>query len=42
MPTTQRSGYRFLTDELADEHGITAGENRVHRLCRIARITASH
>ena len=35
-------GYRFLTDELADEHGITAGENRVHRLCRIAGITASH
>lgn len=35
-------GYRFLTDELADEHGITVGENRVHRLCRIAGITASH
>ena len=33
-------GYRFLTDELADEHGITVGENRVHRLCRIAGITA--
>ncbi|NPC97265.1 IS3 family transposase [Nocardioides sp. zg-DK7169] len=35
-------GYRFLTDELADEHGIKVGENRVHRLCRIAGITASH
>ena len=35
-------GYRFLADELADEHGLTAGENRVHRLCRIAGITASH
>jgi transposase InsO family protein len=35
-------GYRFLADELADEHGITVGENRVHRLCRIAGITASH
>ncbi len=35
-------GYRFLADELADEHGITVGENRVHRLCRIAGIAASH
>ncbi|WP_166644352.1 IS3 family transposase, partial [Leucobacter luti] len=35
-------GYRFLTDELADEHGIIVGENRVHRLCQIAGITASH
>jgi transposase InsO family protein len=35
-------GYRFLTDELELEHGIKAGENRVHRLCRIAGITASH
>ncbi|WP_460820438.1 IS3 family transposase [Nocardioides korecus] len=35
-------GYRFLTDELDLEHGIKAGENRVHRLCRIAGITASH
>jgi transposase InsO family protein len=35
-------GYRFLTDELEDEHGIQVGENRVHRLCRIAGITASH
>ncbi|WP_448629555.1 IS3 family transposase [Cellulomonas soli] len=35
-------GYRFITDELADEHKISVGENRVHRLCRIAGITASH
>ncbi len=35
-------GYRFLTDELADDRQITVGENRVHRLCRIAGITASH
>ncbi|QCC77444.1 IS3 family transposase [Nocardioides daphniae] len=35
-------GYRFLTDELELEHGIRGGENRVHRLCRIAGITASH
>ncbi|MFS3130854.1 IS3 family transposase [Nocardioides sp. Bht2] len=35
-------GYRLLADELADEHGINVGENRVHRLCRIAGITASH
>lgn len=35
-------GYRFLTDELADEHSIRAGENWVHRLCQIAGITASH
>lgn len=35
-------GYRFLTDELETEHGITAGENRVHRLCQIAGIHASH
>ena len=26
-------GYRFIADELDREHGITAGENRVHRLC---------
>jgi transposase InsO family protein len=26
-------GYRFIADELASEHGITASENRVHRLC---------
>lgn len=35
-------GYRFLTDELDLEHSIRVGENRVHRLCRIAGITASH
>ncbi len=33
-------GYRFLTDELESEHGISASENRVHRLCRIAGIHA--
>ena len=26
-------GYRFIADELKAEHGITASENRVHRLC---------
>jgi putative transposase len=26
-------GYRFIADELAAEHGITASENRVQRLC---------
>jgi putative transposase len=26
-------GYRFIADELASEHGITASENRVQRLC---------
>lgn len=31
-------GYRFLTDE----HRITVSEHRVHRLCRIAGIHASH
>ena len=30
-------GYRFIADELP-EHGITAGENRVARLCRQERI----
>lgn len=35
-------GYRFITDELGDEHGIHVGENRVHRLCRIAGVSASH
>lgn len=35
-------GYRFLTDELDLQHGVLVGENRVHRLCRIAGITASH
>ena len=34
-------GYRFLTDEL-DNAGITAGENRVARLCQLAGIQASH
>jgi putative transposase len=31
-------GYRFIADELAAEHGISASENRVHRLCRQHRI----
>ena len=35
-------GYRILTDELDQEHGISVGGNRVHRLCRIAGLTASH
>lgn len=35
-------GYRFLTDELELERGIVASENRVHRLCQIAGIHASH
>ncbi len=26
-------GYRFVADELDQEHGIQASENRVHRLC---------
>jgi putative transposase len=26
-------GYRFITDELVAEHGISASENRVQRLC---------
>lgn len=26
-------GYRFIADELEAEHGISASENRVHRLC---------
>jgi putative transposase len=30
-------GYRFIADELADL-GITAGENRVQRLCSLQRI----
>lgn len=34
-------GYRFLADELEDL-GINCCENRVHRLCRIAGIQASH
>ena len=35
-------GYRFLTDELETEYGIIVSENRVHRLCKIAGIHASH
>lgn len=35
-------GYRFLTDELDLQNALLVGENRVHRLCRIAGITASH
>lgn len=27
-------GYRFIADELVAEHGISASENRVQRLCR--------
>jgi len=34
-------GYRFLTDELEDA-GIKCSENRVHRLCQIGGIQASH
>lgn len=34
-------GYRFLTDEL-EATGVRCSENRVHRLCRIAGIQASH
>ncbi|ORA75537.1 transposase [Mycolicibacter kumamotonensis] len=34
-------GYRFLADELIDA-GVTAGENRVQRLCSMAGITACH
>ena len=34
-------GYRFIADEL-EEHGITASENRVWRLCSIAGVFASH
>jgi transposase InsO family protein len=33
-------GYRFITDELAAEHDITASENRVHRLCKQHRIAS--
>ena len=35
-------GYRFIADELADEYGITASENRVWRLCSMAGVFASH
>ena len=34
-------GYRLVADELA-EHGITAGENRVARLCSLQRIWSLH
>lgn len=34
-------GYRLIADELP-EMGITAGENRVHRLCRLQRIRSFH
>jgi len=33
-------GYRFIADELEVEHGISASENRVHRLCRQHRISS--
>ncbi len=33
-------GYRFITDELAAEHAISASENRVHRLCRQHQIAS--
>src|SRR5690606_31286562 len=34
-------GYRFISDELPD-HGITAGENRVQRLCSAQRLFSVH
>ncbi|MDT5255641.1 MAG: putative transposase [Mycobacterium sp.] len=34
-------GYRVVADELP-EHGITAGENRVARLCSLQRIFSLH
>jgi len=34
-------GYRFIADELKAEHGISASENRVHRLCREHRIASA-
>jgi putative transposase len=34
-------GYRLIADELP-EMGITAGENRVHRLCKLQRIRSFH
>jgi len=34
-------GYRLVADELP-EHGITAGENRVARLCSLQRIWSLH
>jgi transposase InsO family protein len=35
-------GYRFIADELAYEHGIRAGENRVQRLCSAQRLWSVH
>ena len=34
-------GYRLIADDLP-EMGITAGENRVHRLCKLQRIRSFH
>ena len=34
-------GYRVIADDLP-EKGITAGENRVHRLCKLQRIRSFH
>ncbi|AGJ77176.1 hypothetical protein B6N38_05920 [Cutibacterium avidum] len=34
-------GYRLITDDLP-ELGITAGGNRVHRLCKLQRIRSFH
>lgn len=34
-------GYRLIADELP-EKGITAGKNRVHRLCKLQRIHSLH
>lgn len=34
-------GYRLIADDLPDM-GITAGENRVHRLCKLQRIRSFH
>ena len=34
-------GYRLIADDLP-EKGITAGENRVHRLCKLQRIRSFH
>ena len=35
-------GYRFIADELAGEHGLRAGENRVARLCSAQGIFSVH
>lgn len=34
-------GYRLIADDLP-EKGITAGENRVHRLCKLQKIRSFH